>query len=67
MGLVDYYQVVVVPVDVFQIQTVGLSTGSGQIGVEEDVISQAVFGDGIVQIVAAVCYPVVVQFFGTEY
>ena len=67
MAFVNHNQVVVAPVDMLQIQSVARSPVSGKVGMEEDVVAQAVVSNGIVLVVGTEGLPIVVQFLRTEH
>ena len=67
MTLVYHHKVVVAPVDIRKVLSVGSATSARQVAMEKDIIAQAVFGNRIVQIIALIGNPVVVEFLRTEH
>ena len=64
---INNHKVVVCPVDMRQILSVGSATSARQVAMEEYIVTQAVTGYGIVQVIALIGNPVVVKFLRTEH
>lgn len=62
MAFVNHDKIVVSPVDVFEVEAVACAGCARQVGMIENIITQTVGNKRIVDVVTAVCYPVVVQF-----
>ena len=67
MTLVYHHKVVVAPVDIRKVLAVGSATSARQVAMEEYIVAQAVFGNRIVQVIALIGNPVVVEFLRTEH
>ena len=66
VALVDDKQIIVAPVEAFQIDAVAAAAVARQVGVVKHVVAQAVGGDRVVFVVALVSLPVDGKFFGAE-
>ena len=66
MRFINNNEVIVAPVQSIQVQTVGSAVFSGKVSVEQDIISQTVIGDRIVNVIIFVCIPVRCQFLRAE-
>ena len=62
VAFVDNDKIVVTPVDVFEVKTVALPGLTRKVGMIENIIAQAVSDKRIVDVVAAVSHPVLMQF-----
>ena len=67
MALVDDHKVVVAPVEAFKVEPVRFAMVAREVGVEEDVVPQAVLRERIVDVVALVGVPVRGQFLRTQH
>ena len=67
MTLVDDYQIVITPVDAFEVDTCRHTTLTTQVAMEKNVITQAVSHQRIVFVVGLEGVPVVIEFLGTKY
>ena len=63
MTFVYHHKVIIAPVDMGKVKTVRLSACARQVGMKQYIVSQAVGSNRIVQIIAAICYPIVVKLF----
>ena len=66
MALVNHYEIVVAPVDTTEVYAIALAVVTGEVGVEEDVITETVGCNRIILVVSAKRHPVVVQLLGTK-
>ena len=66
MALINDNKVIVPPIQAVKINSVRLSMFAGKIRMVEDVVSQPIRCNGIVDIVALVCIPVLRELFRTE-
>ena len=66
MALIDDNEIIVTPIQAIKIDPVRLSMLTGKVGVIEDVVSQSVCCNGIVDIIALVCIPVLRELFRAE-
>ena len=66
VGLVDDDQAVVAPVDRGEVPAVACALVAGEVGVEENVVPEPVFGQDIVLVVVAVGVPVGLELFGAQ-
>ena len=66
MALVNYHKVIIAPVYVFKVEAIALPRRARQVGMIENIITQTVGDERVIDIVAAIGNPVVVKFFRTE-
>ena len=66
MGFIDDHQIIVAPVHVGQVDVPGEAAITGQIGMIQDVIVEAVGGQNVASVIGLVDSPVVPQPFGAE-
>ena len=67
MALVNNHEVIIAPVYMFEVEAVALAGLTRKVGMIENIIAQTVSNERVVDVVAAVCNPVVVKFLRAEY
>ena len=66
VALINDNKVIVAPIQAVKINSVRLSVFAGKVRMIEHIIAQTVCGNGIIDIVALICIPVLRELFGAE-
>mgnify|MGYP006782933191 CR=1 FL=1 len=67
MRFIDYDKVIVIPIELCQIMTVGEALFSAKVGVIENIKVNTVFIEQIGSYIISILVPIVCKFFGCEY
>ena len=64
VAFVDNHKVIIAPVDVVKVKSIGYTAIASEVGMKKHIITKSVSGNRIVYVVTAIGYPVVIEFLG---